>query len=72
MINKPYLHLSAAILEPELDLPSLQAKPFAELQPLLLIRMRTLFEQTKTNVKQKRLLEQEDTPEKGEELGQKC
>ena len=39
------LHLGTTILEPELHLPSLQAKPFAEFQPLLFIRMKTLLEQ---------------------------
>ena len=36
---------SATILEPELHLPGLQAKPFAESQPLLFTRMKTLLEQ---------------------------
>ena len=36
---------STTILEPELHLPGLQAKPFAESQPLLFIRMKTLLEQ---------------------------
>ena len=39
------LHLGTTILEPKLHLPSLQAKPFAEFQPLLFIRMKTLLEQ---------------------------
>lgn len=41
-----YLHLSSSILEPELDLSGLQAKPPTELQPLLLIGMWALLEQT--------------------------
>lgn len=39
-----YLHLGSAVLKPELDLPGFQAKSFAKLQSLFLIRMRALFE----------------------------
>lgn len=43
-----YLHLGSSILKPELDLLCLQAKPLAEFQSLLLVRMRTLLEETET------------------------
>ena len=43
--KKKNLHLGAAILEPEFDLAALKTKPFAELQPLLLIRMRAFLEE---------------------------
>jgi hypothetical protein len=39
-----YLHLGSAILEPELDLPGLQAELPAELRALVLIGMGTLLE----------------------------
>jgi hypothetical protein len=49
-----YLHLGTAILEPELNLSGFQAKPFAKLQSLFLIRMRALLEQAnKTKTKNK-------------------
>jgi hypothetical protein len=40
-----YLHLCAAVLEPELDLARVKAEPLAELAALLLVRVRALLEQ---------------------------
>jgi hypothetical protein len=40
-----YLHLRAAVLEPELDLARVEAEPLAELAALLLVRVRALLEQ---------------------------
>lgn len=39
-----YLHLSPAVLEPELDLPGLQPQLPAEVHPLVLVRVRALLE----------------------------
>jgi hypothetical protein len=39
-----YLHLRAPILEPELDLPRLQAEEIAQLGALLLVRVRAFLE----------------------------
>lgn len=44
MKKKKNLHLGTTILEPEFDLATLKAKSFAELQPLLLVRMRAFLE----------------------------
>jgi hypothetical protein len=43
--NLAYLHLRAAVLEPELDLPRLQAQALAQLGALLLVRVWALLEQ---------------------------
>jgi len=40
-----YLHLRAAVLEPELDLARVEAEPPAELAALLLVRVRALLEE---------------------------
>jgi len=39
------LHLRAPVLEPELDLPGLEPQLLAQLQPLLVVRVRALLEQ---------------------------
>jgi hypothetical protein len=44
--GSPNLHLRAAVLEPELDLPAFLIEPLAQLRPLLLIRVRALLEHT--------------------------
>lgn len=44
---KRNLHLCTAVLEPEFDLARIQVKPMAKMEPLLLIRMRTLLENPK-------------------------
>ena len=41
-----YLHLGAFVLEPELDLKRFQTQFTAQLFPLLVIRVRTLFEES--------------------------
>jgi hypothetical protein len=47
LLSKIHLHLGSTILKPELDLFIFQAKSLTKIQPLLFIRMRTLFEETK-------------------------
>lgn len=42
--HKPYLHLGPPILKPKFDLPGSQSQLSAQLQPLLLIWVRTLLE----------------------------
>ena len=44
--RNPNLHLRAAVLEPELDLPRFKAQILAELQPLLVVGVRALLEQS--------------------------
>jgi hypothetical protein len=43
--GREYLHLRAAVLEPELDLARVEAEPPAELAALLLVRVRALLEE---------------------------
>jgi hypothetical protein len=50
---KLYLHLRSFILKPELNLLVVQAKFPAKISSLLLIRMRTLLEETENNQEQK-------------------
>jgi hypothetical protein len=50
---KFYLHLRPFVLEPEFNLLVVQAKFPAKISSLLLIRMRTLLEETENNQEQK-------------------